>query len=106
MSPTDGAVDEDVAAVDLAGDPRHAVDEVDDHAVLGDHDAARRARRCARRASALARRCRISPCTGITLRGLDDVVAVEQLAGAGVAGDVHQRVALVHDVGAPAGSAR
>ena len=36
---------------------------------------------------------------------LDDVVAVEQLAGAGVAADVDQRVALVHDVGAPAGQA-
>ena len=34
---------------------------------------------------------------------LDDVVAVEELAGAGVAGDVHHRVALVHDLGAPAG---
>ena len=55
--------------------------------------------------SALARRCRHSPWTGITLRGLHDVVAVEQLAGAGVAGDVHHGVALVHDVGAPAGQA-
>ena len=36
----------------------------------------------------------------------DDVVDVEQLAGRGVAGDVHHRVALVHDRGAPAGSAR
>ena len=33
-----GAVDEDVAAVDLAGDPGLAVDQVDDDAVLGDHD--------------------------------------------------------------------
>ena len=33
-----GAVDEDVAAVDLAGDRGHAVDEVDDDAVLGDDD--------------------------------------------------------------------
>ena len=32
--------------------------------------------------------------------GLDDVVAVEQLAGTGVAGHVHQGVALVDDVGA------
>ena len=36
---------------------------------------------------------------------LDDVVAVEELAGAGVAADVDQGVALVHDVGAPAGQA-
>ena len=34
-----------------------------------------------------------------------DVVGVEQLAGAGVAGHVHHRVALVHHVGAPAGQA-
>ena len=53
--------------------------------------------------AALARRCRISPCTGMHVARLDDVVAVEQLTGGGVAGDVHQRVALVHDVGAPAG---
>src|SRR5262252_3204351 len=32
------AVDEDVAALDLAGDPCDAVDQVDDHTVLGDHD--------------------------------------------------------------------
>ncbi len=36
---------------------------------------------------------------------LDDVVAVEQLAGAGVAADVHERVALVDDAGTPAGQA-
>ena len=62
------AVDEDVAAVDLAGDRRDAVDQVDDDAVLGDHDVldaglpgpARRWRSM----------CRISPCTGSTLRGL------------------------------------
>ena len=50
----------------------------------------------------MARRWRISPCTGITLRRVDDVVEVEQLAGGGVPGDVHHGVALVHDVGAPA----
>ena len=33
----------------------------------------------------------------------DQVVDVEQLAGGGVAGDVHQRVALVHHVGAQPG---
>ena len=36
---------------------------------------------------------------------LQDVVAVEQLARGGVAGDVHLRVALVHDVGAELGEA-
>ena len=36
---------------------------------------------------------------------LDDVVAVEQLARAGVAADVDEGVALVDDVGAPAGQA-
>ena len=56
--------------------------------------------------SPLARRCRHSPCTGMTLRGLDDVVAVDELAGAGVAGDVHLGVALVDDVARPSGSAR
>ena len=39
----------------------------------------------------------------MTLARADDVVAVGELAGAGVAGDVHLGVALVHDVGAPAG---
>ena len=34
--------------------------------------------------------------------GLDDVVAVEQLAGARVTAHVDERIALVHDVGAPA----
>src|SRR3712207_8449960 len=34
---------------------------------------------------------------------LHDVVAVDELAGAGVTGDVHLRVALVHHVGAPPG---
>ena len=37
------------------------------------------------------------------VRGLDDVVAVEQLAGRRVAGDVHEGVALVHHVGAELG---
>ena len=36
---------------------------------------------------------------------LADVVEVQQLAGRGVAGDVHLGVALVDDVGAPAGQA-
>ena len=69
MSPTERAVDEDVAAVDLAGDLRDAVDEVDDDAVLGDHDVLG-GTPVARASSALASMCRISPCTGSTLRGL------------------------------------
>ena len=98
------AVDEDVAAVDLAGDPRDPVDEVDDDAVLGHHDP-------------LARDAGGDGQVGVGahvpdlavdrqhVARLDDVVAVEQLAGAGVAADVHEGVALVDDVGAPAGQA-
>ena len=102
MSPIVGAVDEDVAAVDLAGDARHTVDQVDDDAVLGDDDVLD------------------AGGTGEVGVGLhvpelavhrqhvarpDDVVGVEELAGAGVAGDVHQRVALVHDLGPQPGEA-
>ena len=97
------AVDEDVAAVDLAGDPRDAVDQVDDDAVLGDDDPVGRDAGLRWRASALATMCRISPCTGMHVARAHDVVAVEQLAGARVAGDVHDRVALVDDVGAELG---
>ena len=98
------AVDEDVAAVDLAGDLGDTVDEVDDHAVLGHHDA-------------LARHAGGDGQVGVGphvadlavdrqhVARLDDVVAVEQLAGAGVAADVHEGVALVDHVGAPAGQA-
>ena len=52
---------------------------------------------------AFARRWRYSPCTGMTLRGLHDVVAVRQLAGGGVTADVDESVALVDDVGAEPG---
>ncbi len=62
-------------------------------------------RRSRTASSALATRWRHSPCTGITLLRLDDVVAVEELAGAGVPRDVHLGVALVHDVGAEADQA-
>ena len=92
-------------AGDLAGDLGVPVDQVDDHAVLGDDHVVRRRRRWLIARSALAWRWRHSPWTGITLRRLDDVVAVDELAGAGVPGDVHLGVALVHDVGAPAGEA-
>ena len=46
--------------------------------------------------SALAIKCRTSPCTGHHVPRPDDVVAVEQLTGGGVTGDVHERIALVH----------
>ena len=69
-SPTRGAVDVDVAARHGADDRGHAVDEVDDHAVLGDDDAVARDARWRSASSALATRWRHSPCTGMTLRGL------------------------------------
>ena len=64
-----GAVDVDVAALDRAGDPRDAVDEVDDDAVLGDDDPLARHARSGSPSSAFATRWRTSPCTGMTLRG-------------------------------------
>ena len=45
-----------------------AVDQVDHHAVLGDHHALLGHPVCIARAP-LARRCRHSPCTGMTLLG-------------------------------------
>ena len=90
-----GAVDEDVAAVDLAGDARDAVDEVDDDAVLGDHDVLDAGRPGER---GVGLHVAVLAVHRQHVARLDDVVGVEQLAGAGVTGDVDLRVALVDDV--------
>src|SRR6476661_4261305 len=100
-APHRAAVAEAVAALDETDDRRLTTDEVDDDAVLGKHDVVL-----------------VDPGgdgdLGVGVHvpplavdrehvaRLDDVVAVEQLAGAGVAGDVHLGVALVHDRGAEA----
>ena len=99
-----GAVDEHVADVDLAGDLRLAVDQVDDHAVLGDHHVLGGHAGVAGQLGVGAHVPDLAVDRQHVAR-LDDVVAVEQLAGAGVAADVHQGVALVDHVGAPAGQA-
>ena len=95
------AVDEDVAALDLAGDARDPVDEVDDDAVLGHHD--RSSTPVATRQLGVGAHVPDLAVDRQHVARLDDVVAVEQLAGAGVTADVDHGVALVHDVGAPAG---
>src|SRR6478735_7026965 len=93
------AVDVHVAAVDDADDRRLAVDEVDDDAVLGEYDVVLGD-------TGLDREARVGPHVAPLavhrhdVARLDDVVAVEQLAGTRVARDVHLGVALVHDVGA------
>ncbi len=64
------AVHVDVAGRNLAGDGRTPVDQIDDDAVLGDDDPVGLATPVRMARSALARRWRHSPCTGMTLRGL------------------------------------
>ncbi len=96
------AVDEDVGRGHAAGDRGAAVDEVDAHAVLDDERVLH--------ARALGERGVGDEVAPLAVHrqhvaGLDEVVAVHELAGAGVPGDVHLRVALVHDVGAPADQA-
>src|SRR5690606_21644554 len=88
----------------LAGDPRHPVDEVDDDAVLRDHHAVGRDAGGPGEVG-VGTHVPDLAVDGQHVARLDDVVAVEQLAGRGVPGDVHERVGLVHDVGAPAGQA-
>src|SRR6478752_4457571 len=95
------AVDVDVAALDDTDDRRLAADEVDDDAVLGQHDVVLVD---AGGDGELGVGVHVSPLAVDRehVARLDDVVAVEQLAGAGVTGDVHLGVALVHDGGAEA----
>ena len=87
---------EDVAGVDLTGDADLPVGEVHDGTVLDDddvllgHSGGPGQRGIGQQVAHLAvHRHRIAR--------PDDVVAVEQLAGARMAGDVHQRIALVND---------
>src|SRR6478735_5296816 len=95
------AVDVDVAALDDTDDRRLTTDEVDDDAVLGKHDVVLVD---AGGDGDLGVGVHVPPLAVDRehVARLDDVVAVEQLAGAGVAGDVHLGVALVHDRGAEA----
>src|SRR6478735_6908260 len=95
------AVDVHVAAVHHPADRGLPVDEVDDDAVLGEHDVVRRD---SGGDGELGVGIHVAPLAvhGQHVARLDDVVAVEQLAGARVARDVHLGVALVHDVGAEA----
>ena len=98
------AVDVDVAARHGAHHLGEAVLEVDDDAVLGVHDP------LARDAGEHRDVAVGHEVPGLTVHGHgvawpDDVVAVEQLAGTGVTGHVHARVALVHHVGTQPGQA-
>ena len=93
------AVDEHVAAVDLADDLGLPVDQVDHDAVLGEHDPVGGHARGDRQVGVGLHVPELAVHRHHVAR-LDDVVAVEQLAGTGVAADVHQRVALVHHPGA------
>src|SRR3954451_4592282 len=96
------AVHVDVAGGDLAGDGRAPVDEVDDDAVLGDDDPVGVD---AGTDGEVAVGPQVAPFAvyGHDVAGFDDVVAVDEFAGAGVSGDVHLGVALVDHVGAPSG---
>src|SRR5699024_1723837 len=98
----EGTVDVDVPAVDGTRDARPAVHEVDHDPVLGEGDVlpghAGRDRQVP-----VGHQVTPLPVDRQDVAGSDDVVAVEQLAGAGVAGDVHQGVLLVHDRGAEPG---
>src|SRR5699024_9548529 len=99
-----GAVDVDVAAGHRAGDPGDAVDQVDHHAVLGEHDP------LGVETALHGERAIGHEVTDLTVHGQDvlrsdDVVAVEQFAGRGVPGDVHAGVRLVHDLRPEAGEA-
>src|SRR5690606_5165338 len=98
------AVDVDVAGLHLAGDLRLALDEVDDHAVLGDDDPVVRD---AGEGAQLGVGPQVAPLAvhRHPVPRPADVVEVQQLAGGGVTRDVHLGVALVDDVGAPAGQA-
>ena len=97
------AVDVDQADLDAPGDRGLAVDQVDDHAVLGEHHPRPPAPR-SRTASA-----RVGPQVPPLAVHRHDVVRPhrvveeQQLAGGGVPGHVHLRDALVHDRGAEPG---
>src|SRR5699024_4000120 len=93
------AVDVDVPARHRAGDPRPAVDEVDDDAVLGEHDPVG-VYTGGDGQLAVGDEMTPLPVDRHDVAGPDDVVAVQEFPGAGMAGDVDLGVALVHDVGA------
>src|SRR6476661_2930210 len=101
--PTDAhGIDVDEPGRDGADDGRLAVDEVDHGAVVADEgplglDAG------ADGDVGVGPQVAPLPVDGEHAGGLDDVVAVGKLAGAGVTGDMDLGVALVDDVGAPAG---
>ena len=93
------AVDVDVSAGHRTDDARDPVDEVDNHTVLSQNDAS------ARNAGldgqlGVGHQVTPLPVHRHDVARFDDVVAVEKLSGAGVAGDVNLGVALVHDIGA------
>ena len=98
------AVDVDEAEVELADDRGDAVAQVDDGAVLADDRALRRDAGVLRELG-VGDQVAVLAVHGQHVLRLQDVVAVEQLAGGGVARDVHLGVALVHDVGAELGQA-
>ena len=100
----DLAVDVHVARRDLAGDLRLALDQVDDDAVVGQDDAVG-VDAGADREVGVGAQVAVLAVDRHDVARLHEVVAVDELTGAGVARDVHLGVALVDDVGAPAGEA-
>ncbi|MPM45358.1 hypothetical protein SDC9_92045 [bioreactor metagenome] len=94
-----GAVDEDVRRVDLADDPGPVIAQVHHGTVLADQCTVPRHPGRHREIGVGDQVARL-PVHRHRVGRPDDVVAVQQLAGAGMAGDVHHRVALVHHGGA------
>src|SRR5699024_3561774 len=99
-----GAVDVDVAGLDRTHDLGAVLVQVHDHAVLGDDDAV------VGHAGLLGQLgvgTHVAPLAvhRHEIARTHHVEDVQQLAGGGVARHVYQGVALVHDVGAPAGEA-
>ena len=88
-------------ACDVVDDARDAVlRQLDDGAVLGEHDRSLRRAPLSRASWACAASMRNSPCTGMTARGRSEADDRAQLLGASVPGDVHRRVVLVQHLGA------
>src|SRR6185312_13276017 len=96
------AVHVDVAARHRASHAGLAADQVDDNAVLGDHDVVVRD---AGQGGEVGVRPQVPPLAVYRheVARPDQVQHIEQLAGRGVAGHVHQRRGLVHHPGAEPG---
>src|SRR5690606_16150927 len=99
-----GAVDVDVSGLDDAGDSGPALVEVDDDAVLGDDDAVLGH---SAEHGEVGVGAQVPPFAvdRHEVAGPDHVEHVQQFPGGSVPGDVDQGVALVDDLGAPAGEA-